>query len=203
MGLFAARFFSWLQAAPFYTELHAQAVTLLPQGNNATWLDVGCGPGLVTRLAARRGYRATGMDHDARMIEQARRLAKNERSCQFFMGDVQGMERRGDSDVVSAASLLFVVDDARAALQQLWQCVRPGGTLLVIETTERMTPANARAIAHLLPRERRWALRLWARARQGRAISSEIFASLPATSRVCTPLLHGMVAAWTFGKAGA
>jgi hypothetical protein len=50
------------------------------------------------------------------------------------------------TDVVTAASLLAVVPDPVVALHQLWSCVAPTGTLLVIETSQQMTPASARRI---------------------------------------------------------
>jgi 2-polyprenyl-3-methyl-5-hydroxy-6-metoxy-1,4-benzoquinol methylase len=79
MSLASAAFLAWVQGAAFYQDVHAAAVDLLPRGEGKTWLDVGCGPGLVTRLASRRGYRALGVDRDAATIWAARRLARRDR----------------------------------------------------------------------------------------------------------------------------
>ena len=62
--MIAPALFTWLQGADFYRELHREAVEALPRGSGETWLDVGTGPGLVARLAAANGYRATGIDAD-------------------------------------------------------------------------------------------------------------------------------------------
>lgn len=200
MGTVSAAFFSWVQGARFYIDVHAEAVHLLSRGENKTWLDIGCGPGLVARLAARRGYAAVGIDSDPKMIQRAKHLAGRGAYCRFEVGDLKNVGGHYSADVVSAASLLFVVPDPAAALQQLWNCVRPGGTLLVIETTEAMTPRGALKAMNRISPGRRIALTLWAQARNGRAVDSRFVEALPATSGLRTPLLHGMVAAWTLTK---
>lgn len=80
--------FTWLQGANFYFDLHKQAVESLPVGNGELWLDIGCGPGLVTRFAAERKYRAIGLDTDPQMIAAAKRIARRTHSsAEFQTGD--------------------------------------------------------------------------------------------------------------------
>ena len=52
MSMAAAALFAWVQSAPGYRRVHDDAVGLLGPGDGRAWLDAGCGPGLVTRLAA-------------------------------------------------------------------------------------------------------------------------------------------------------
>jgi SAM-dependent methyltransferase len=199
MSRFSAELFSWIQGAAFYEDLHGNAVRLLPPGDGRTWLDVGCGPGLVTRLAGRHGYDAVGIDRDPAMIRAARRIARDE-GCRFEVGEL-GIEQPPHSgDVVSAASLLIVLPDARRALAQLWACVRPGGILLVIETTTHMTPERAKSVAPRTRPGRRTALALWARARRGHAIDPTVFDGLDSASRERHALLEGLVDAWILRK---
>jgi len=200
MSFGSAAFFSWVQGAPFYVEVHAQAVDLLPPGNGKTWLDVGCGPGLVARLAGDRGYNALGIDNDPEMIRFALHSARGRQQCRLEVGDLKDISSRHSADVVSAASLLFVVPDPGAAIQQLWDCVRPGGKLLVIETTEQMTQGSVQKVRNTVQPGRRLALELWARTRNGRAIAAETFSSLSALASTRTPLLGGLVQAWIFTK---
>ncbi|MDE2494387.1 MAG: class I SAM-dependent methyltransferase [Alphaproteobacteria bacterium] len=200
MRSLSAAFFSWVQGARFYIDTHAEAVALVPSGEGKTWLDVGCGPGLVARLASRRGYRATGIDRSPKMIERAIRLARGESSCRFEIADLEGLASKYSADVVSAASLLFVVQEPEAALVQLWSCVRPGGNLLVVETTEKMAPRAAlQTMTHIRP-GRRLALLLWARARNGRSVAPSVYDRLAPASGSRTPLLDGLVSAWVFKK---
>ena len=200
MSFVSAAFFSWVQGAPFYIDVHAQAVDLLPPGSEKAWLDIGCGPGLVTRLACNRGYDALGIDRDPNMVRFAVRNARGNPRCQFAVGDLKRVSGEHSADVVSAASLLFVLPDPGVAVQRLWDCVRPGGRLLVIETSKLMTPEAARRVKSTMPPGRRLALNLWARTRSGRAVAPEIFDSLSTHASECTPLLSGLIHAWTFVK---
>lgn len=192
--------FTWLQGAPFYQDLHARAVHSVPARAGAFWLDVGCGPGLVTRLAASRGYRAKGIDASPRMIKAARRLARRHHSsAEFEVGTIAALPFQY-ADVVSAASLLAVVEDKPSNLSALWQCVRPGGHLLIIEPTVRMNPENAAtAIADGLPRKRIRGLRLWAAARRNKAVDPRIYGALDGERRY-VDLLDGLVGAWILRK---
>lgn len=199
----SAAFFSWVQDASFYVDVHSQAVRLLPPGNGRTWLDVGCGPGLVARLACDRGYDVLGIDRDPEMVRFAERNARVDQRCRLEVGDLSHLSDQYSADVVSAASLLFVVPDPTTAIRQLWDCVRPGGNLLVIEATELMNPEGARKVRPMTRCGRRFALTLWARTRNGKTVDRDVFRSLTARSSVCTPLLGGLINAWVFSKAEA
>jgi len=200
-GIIAATLFTWIQGADFYYDLHKAAVELLPCGTGNVWIDVGCGPGLVARLAAQRGYRVTGIDTNAQMIQTARRLVHEAGlTTEFKTGDVFDLPTES-AEVVSAASLLAVLGDKPAGLRSLWQSVRPGGRLLVIEPTAQMTLENAnRAINNGLSGKRINGLRLWATVRQGNAVEPSIYERLGAESVSFTPLLQGMVGAWVILK---
>ena len=191
--------FTWLQGADFYRDLHQCAVQSLPPGSGKTWLDVGCGPGLVTRLAAEHGYRAQGVDTNPRMIKAAQRLAlKHHASAKFAVGDIAASSL--SADVASAASLLAVLEDKLAGLHALWRCVNSGGHLLIIEPTARMNPANTKTIiASGLPQKRIYGLRLWAAMRQNRAVDPALFDGLTSERRYIE-LLQGLAGAWIFEK---
>ena len=193
--------FTWLQGADFYHDLHKQSVDLLPQGNGQLWLDVGSGPGLVSRLAAQRGYRVTGIDSDAASIQAAKLIAVSQGlSIEFKSGDAFKLPEES-ADVVSAASLLAVLPDREKGLKSLWSAVRAGGSLLIIEPTHQMTSENAnRAIQNGLPKKRIAGLRMWANTRQGNIVDPAIYETLGAESIRFTPLLQGLVGAWVIQK---
>ncbi len=199
MSFAAAKLFDWLQGANFYHDAHRAAVEVLPPGNGKRWVDVGCGPGLVTRLAAARGYHAIGIDRDRHMIAVAqRRAARATSSAEFKLGDIASLAAMTPrADVISAASLLAVVEDKAAALHALLAAVKPGGCLLVIEPTAAMTPTAAAAlIRNGLGGRRINGLRLWARARHGRAINPDLFDAAYASAVHYTPLLSGLLGVW-------
>ena len=199
MSYATAKLFAWLQRADFYQALHLQAVEQLPMGNGTLWLDIGCGPGLVARLAASRGYRAMGADSDPHMIRAARRIAARNVSLASFTVDPldELVEKNLQADVVSAASFLAVLKDKVNGLGSLAKCVRPGGKLLVIEPTRHMhLQAANELIKKGVATKGANALRLWAYARQGRAVDVNIVESLGARHVKFMPLLNGLVCAW-------
>ncbi len=201
--MISALLFTWLQGADFYRDLHKKAVDALPPGDGKSWLDMGCGPGLVSRLAAAKNYRVLGIDRDPSMIITAHLLALGKTSnAKFKRGDLKTLTNL-KADVVSAASFLAVLPDKQSALQTLWNSVKPGGHLLLVEPTNKMTVENANTLINSgLPGKRRIALRMWARAREGRAVNSTLFDAIHAEHQTID-LLDGLVWAWIFQKSKA
>jgi 2-polyprenyl-3-methyl-5-hydroxy-6-metoxy-1,4-benzoquinol methylase len=195
----SVKLFEWLERAPFYEAVHADAVQRLGPGAGKTWLDVGCGPGLVADLAARRGYRATGIDRDPTMVRAAQRRCGD--ACQFLQGNLAELVALPPFDVVSAASLLVLVPDAALGLAQLWDKVAAGGSLLVVETSPAMAPDRVRELVPRIAGGRHLGLWLWARVRSGRAVDPAVFDTISASERARHALLHGLVDAWIFRKA--
>lgn len=196
----SSEFFSWLQGADFYVRVHAEAVSLAAE-RPGRWLDVGCGPGLVTRLAASRGHVAVGADASPAMIRTARRLALAERSAATFeVATIEELAARPSrAEVVSAASLLAVIPNEARGLDLLWRSVAPGGALLIVETTPAMRPAAALRLAS---GRRASGLLLWAVARRGRSCAPvmDTWRPVDLAARAFHPLLGGLVGAWLFRR---
>lgn len=163
MGTNAARFFSYVQSAALYRDLHQRAVALLPQGHGLTWLDVGCGPGLVARCAQQHGYTATGVDIDPAMVRQAQRIAQRMRvPAQFNVVGLDDISPPG-YDVVCAASFLIVMKDRRAALEKLKSLAQPRGAIMIIETTRAFTLSSTWSYLRGAGFDgRNWVILLWA-----------------------------------------
>lgn len=204
----AAHLFERLHRARFYRELHAEAVALVGPGEGrggddtpGRWLDVGAGPGLVARLAAVNGWRATALDPDPAMIERAEAMnaeahPRGEPTVAAVVGGLDDLAGRLPADVVSAASLLVVLPDRPAVLDRLLAAVAPGGICLVVETTEAMTIPRALArLARVGWGEGGWLLLLWAFARRGARHLADDDLIRPGWSVVRHDLLDGMVAA--------
>ncbi|NHZ85938.1 MAG: methyltransferase domain-containing protein [Planctomycetia bacterium] len=199
--MIGAVLFTWLQGAAFYSELHKQAVDTLPSGEGKTWIDLGCGPGLVSRLAAEKLYDVIGIDTDASMIQAARRLKKLHGSkANFEVNDLTYLSDK-KADVISAASLLAVLDDKEDALNRMWESVLPKGHLLIIEPTELMKQENAKELIKTgLPKKRLRGLKMWATARENRTVDTAIFDTIKAKDKKTLELLGGLVKARIFKK---
>ncbi|MFA5951781.1 MAG: class I SAM-dependent methyltransferase [Hyphomicrobium sp.] len=190
--------FTFLQDAAFYRSFHVAAADLMGTGNGRSWLDVGTGPGLLARLAAERGYRARGIDRSEKMIAAAERLAgKHAVRASFAATDIEAELASGRRyDVVSASSLAVVTTDPARTLVQLKALTAPGGRLLVIEASQKMT--RWRAVKMLLTLrlgKRGYMLLLWAMARSGRALDTLLLVRT-ALRPARHSLLGGMVNAW-------
>lgn len=101
-------------------------------------------------------------------------------------------------DVVSASSLVVVTRDPGKTLRDLETLVKPGGQLLVIEATSRMSRPKALAAVLSLRLGRRGLMLLpWSLARSGRALPDTLFEQRTRPGRP-HDLLNGMVRAWIF-----
>jgi hypothetical protein len=103
--------------------------------------------------------------------------------------------------IVSAASLLAILEDKHRGLGALWKCVRPGGAMLIIEPTKKMTVDAAEKIMKkgFSGREAR-VLRTWTFARRDKAVDPRMYNELGASSAHFKPLLHGLVGCWLIRK---
>lgn len=107
-------------------------------GPGARCLDAGCGPGETMRMMAQRvgpdGW-VMGVDVDAPLGAQALASlhAAGHHQCAFESADLSRAERiaGGPFDLVFARLLLFHVPDRVGVLRRLWDCVAPGGHLVV------------------------------------------------------------------------
>jgi|GEM_PF-2196469 ribosomal protein L11 methylase PrmA len=98
------------------------------RGKRPTLLDIGCGSGILGITADRLGAKAIGIDYDPEAIIVSRRNAKlNHSKALFKIGDVY-KDNIPSSDIVVANLLGNIITDNA---QKLWNCVNPGGTLIL------------------------------------------------------------------------
>ncbi len=201
MSAFGAWLLSWAQSAEFYTEFHERAVEAVGQQETRDWLDVGCGPGLLSRLAARRGYAVTGVDISRHMIDAARSLSAGNET--YIVRGLDGLVAEGaKASVVSASSLLVVIPNPELVLGQLERLVRPGGLLLVIEAGNGFNwRTGVRALFDGRIRGRLQFL-VWLFVRSGRTVDESLFRREKRPFRKIE-LLEGMAAAWILKSADA
>ncbi|MFE9599888.1 class I SAM-dependent methyltransferase [Streptomyces hokutonensis] len=104
----------------------------LPAGA-ADVLDLGCGTGTLSLLAAEQGHRVTGVDLSPAMIDLARAKLAG-RDAAFLVGDAAtppvGEQRY---DVVLVRHVLWTLPDPARVLRHWRGLLRPGGRLVLIE----------------------------------------------------------------------
>ncbi|MFF1305467.1 class I SAM-dependent methyltransferase [Streptomyces sp. NPDC058307] len=96
-------------------------------------LDLGCGTGSLSLLAAEQGHRVTGVDSSPAMVELARAKLAG-RDAAFLVGDA-AMPPVGEQrfDVVLVRHVLWALPDPGRALRRWWGLLRPGGRLVLVE----------------------------------------------------------------------
>jgi SAM-dependent methyltransferase len=103
-------------------------------------LDIGCGNGRLTRLAARHAARALGVDLSAPMLERARASAAAEgvANVSYVQADAQvydfgqaDAEEAGYDVVLSRFGIMFFADPV-AAFANIGRALRPGGRLVFV-----------------------------------------------------------------------
>ncbi|MBO4258663.1 class I SAM-dependent methyltransferase [Streptomyces griseorubiginosus] len=106
-------------------------------------LDLGCGTGSLSLLAAEQGHRVTGVDASPAMVERARAKLAG-RDAVFLVGDAAAPpvgEQR--FDVVLVRHVLWALPDPGRALRHWRGLLRPGGRLVLIEGVwGTVTPAG-------------------------------------------------------------
>ncbi|MCX5403205.1 methyltransferase domain-containing protein [Streptomyces sp. NBC_00335] len=108
-------------------------------------LDVGCGTGSLSLLAAEAGHRVTGVDLSPRMVGLARaKLAAAGLPGRFLVGDAAAPPTGGRRfDVLLSRHLVWTLPAPEAALGDWTRRLRPGGTLVLVEGRWREAGADA------------------------------------------------------------
>ena len=141
----------WSNRAPGYSEVNRNE---LSSGQRRVWgdtlaeligghmpgrnpgeisvLDIGCGPGFFSIILAERGYRVTGVDYTASMLERAEANAGVWREkLNFFRMNAADLElKSGSFDVAVTRNLTWNLPHPEQAYAEWNRVLKPGGLLL-------------------------------------------------------------------------
>lgn len=113
---------------------HRHLTTLLRPGQSV--LDVGCGPGAITRgIAEAVGHtgRVIGADLSAHLIDEARRMHSGVPSLTFEVCDIYDLPWQEEFDIVTAARVLQWLARPLDALRMMKRAAKPGGRVVVLD----------------------------------------------------------------------
>jgi ubiquinone/menaquinone biosynthesis C-methylase UbiE len=131
-----AAYFQQVQTESGWGRVLQRLVDWIDPGAGWLTLDVGCGPGLLPALLARRGCRSLGADLDPSMFRPAPlhpAVAVAEAGRLPFAV--------GCFDLITASNLLFLLPDPGAALGAMVRLLRRTGQLVVLNPSERLNVA--------------------------------------------------------------
>ncbi len=143
-------------ARPRLTEFSKQALRLAALTGDDEVLDVACGPGTTTELAAAIARRVQSLDFSPKMIEQLRQNCADLSNVRACVGDGQELPFP-DQSFTAAFSMfgLMFFPDPQAGLQELHRVLKPGGRALIsswvpMQDSPMMRPLGA-ALRRVLP----------------------------------------------------
>jgi SAM-dependent methyltransferase len=133
----------WLRNKPFRNDPwvtarflidFAHVLQILDLHAGMSLVELGCGPGWMTRFAARHGLDAVGYDIAPEMIAIARELAEGEApSARFEVGDMEQLDLGRRFDAVLLYDALHHSPRADLVLASAHRALRAGGRLLLVE----------------------------------------------------------------------
>jgi SAM-dependent methyltransferase len=145
-------------------------------------LDLGCGTGSLSLLAAEAGHRVTGVDASGAMLDRARAKLAG-RDAEFLRGDAAAPPVGGRRfDTVLVRHVLWTLPDPAAALRCWRGLLRAGGRMVLVEgvwgtvspvgiPADRVTGLLAPLLAHVQVERLSGDARLW-----GREVEDERYA---------------------------
>ncbi len=138
-------FFSRLYETHWYAGMLHEWVGGMDLRAGSRILELGCGPGNLSAELAKAGHRVTGADKSERMI---RRACKTDTQAKFVLADALHLPMADNAfDVVLLASLINLVPDRAALLDESRRVLKPGGVISVLFPTPDFTRAKANQIA--------------------------------------------------------
>jgi ubiquinone/menaquinone biosynthesis C-methylase UbiE/DNA-binding transcriptional ArsR family regulator len=136
-GFFDAVAVRWdqLRVEAFGEVFHLEALTaLLP--SEWTVADIGSGTGYLLPILSARFRRVIAVDPSARMLELARTRpeVRSAENIEFREGSLASLPvADGELDLAVVSLVLHHVEDPGLALAAIRRCLRPGGTMMMIE----------------------------------------------------------------------
>jgi SAM-dependent methyltransferase len=109
-------------------------IELVPEDEQARWIDVACGPGLISRAMANRVGSVNGVDLTPAMVAEAERRAREEGidNVTFALGDATALDFPDASfdGAITRLSLHHIPAPGRV-VAEMARVVQPGGLVVI------------------------------------------------------------------------
>lgn len=121
---------------PFFAYLSKKVFSQMSAKGGKRVLDLGCGTGRNIFLAAKAGFRATGVDYSQKAIEIANRYAKQAKlgsKVNFIHADLSNLKRQtfGKFDYCILMEVIEHLQNYQAVIDFAFSSLKKGGKLLI------------------------------------------------------------------------
>lgn len=112
------------------SQIASRICEVIPQATSESVLDLGCGTGRIALPLSSKAFHVVGIDRSSAMLEVCRSKLERERLF-LVQGDACDLPFPDNTfGVVTAVSVLHVVDSASSAIAEIHRVLRPGGYLI-------------------------------------------------------------------------
>ncbi len=142
------RFFAALGALDWYARSHRDWLDAMDLPVGGLVLEIGCATGSLTAYLADRGHRVVGLDRSDEMIRHAR---DDHPHLEFQVADATSLPYDDATfDAVVAASVVNVVEDPAAVIDEMRRVTVPGGTVGILVPEAGFTDGDLDALVEEL-----------------------------------------------------
>jgi len=123
----------------------------LGNGEGRSVLDLASGTGVISRLLSETGFRVTGLDFSEPMLERARAKHRTLGSgATFVIGDAEDTRQPDDHfDAITTRHLVWTLPDPRAAFNDWFRVLKPGGHVLIVDADMAARDLRQRSLRKL------------------------------------------------------
>ena len=138
------RWFEYLNKDCGYEQWSQYLIKLLKDsGAGADGLDIGCGNGYFTRALIKAGYRVTGIDISAQMLDTAQAIALKEGiKAEFLLGDITKLKVTAKKDFCIAVNdcINYIPKNKlKSAFSHVYGSLKKGGVFIFdISSSEKL-----------------------------------------------------------------
>ena len=113
-----------------YKGMAEKAAEYIDPGDDV--LECACGTGAISIRLAKKAKSLTATDMSVDMLRQCRKNLKNCCNVRFRKADITALKvRDGRFDKVAAGNVIHLLDDPKAAVNELLRVCRPGGRVII------------------------------------------------------------------------
>lgn len=130
-----------LQTIPFYTEFHNQTMDIIKEykANATSWLDIGCGTGILENLIVEQWPNAqiVAIDPSQEMLKQAKKNVQS-KYVQFICEYSQNIDYEDDFDVITAIQVNHYLqkNEREQVIQNVYRALKQDGIFISFENVK-------------------------------------------------------------------